>query len=93
MIKFKFDEEIEVSDDKMFFKSRKARFVADISKSINCNSVFNTVVLSDTGSLSYYKYARKIEPKVMVILYGKGSTAQTRQIPQSLADKILAGEV
>ncbi len=90
MSEFKFDEEVEVSDDKMFFRSRKARFVVDISESINCNSVFNIVVLSDTGSLSYYKYARKIEEKVTIKILG---LPVTYDIPQSLANKIIAGDI
>jgi hypothetical protein len=88
MNEFEFDEEIELSD------------LGDFSKNVlrgkfrhqNPNS--GSYWAADRhGYMFNSTFARKIEPKVMIVLYGEGSRAQTRQIPQSLADKILAREV
>jgi hypothetical protein len=61
----------------------------EISTNVDGKRIFADV----DGYLIGTTYARKIEPKVNVVLYCEGSTAQTRYIPQSLADKILAREV
>jgi|TARA_R110002095_G_C4251583_1_gene240177 hypothetical protein len=49
-------------------------------------------IINGKGYIECERFARKVEPKVTILLYGKGSTAQTRQISEALADKILNGE-
>ncbi len=94
MNEFELDEEIEVSNRRDFFESEIGYFMFDSRQSKYPTSCHRTIrVLLKSGAVVCFEYARKIEPKVTVILYGEGSTAQTRQIPQSLADKILAREV
>jgi hypothetical protein len=86
MNEFEFDEKIEISN-----------FIGYLDSSIGkykfTNADGKRIFADVNGYLIGATYARKIEPKVMIVLYGEGSRAQTRQIPQSLADKILAREV
>mgnify|MGYP003643354254 CR=1 len=86
MSEFEFDEKIEISN-----------FIGYLDSSIGkykfTNADGKRIFADVNGYLIGATYARKIEPKVTVILYGDSSTAQTRQIPQSLANKIIAGEV
>tara|TARA_R110000796_G_scaffold4724_3_gene18053 strand:- start:156 stop:440 length:285 start_codon:yes stop_codon:yes gene_type:complete len=94
MNEFEFDELIEVSNYQDFRVSHCMYFIADLSNSKQQPKLDRPIMtLNKSGYTEAFSFARKIAPKVRVVLYGKGSTAQTRQIPQSLADKILAGEV
>jgi hypothetical protein len=91
---FEFDELIEVSDNHDFRDTQEARFMVDYRTSKqDWHGSYPIVVINKEGLSRQYGYARKRAPKVMVVLYSEGSTAQTRQIPQSLADKILAGDI
>ena len=84
---FEFGEVIEMSNDKSFsgggFKAKFCHrdpgqgYWGVDEKDLMRNSAF----------------ARKVAPKVMVVLHFEGITAHTRMISKSLADKILIGGV
>jgi hypothetical protein len=95
MSKFKRDQLIEVSNNPQFSGvGPPVRFQCDLSESSSDyigGAPF--VVILPSGHSGCFCYAREVEAKVMVLLYGESSTFQTRHIPKALADKILAGDI
>tara|TARA_R110000782_G_scaffold10750_9_gene33284 strand:- start:2929 stop:3207 length:279 start_codon:yes stop_codon:yes gene_type:complete len=49
--------------------------------------------VDEKGLMRNSAFARKVAPKVMVVLHFEGSTVHTRMISKSLADKILRGVI
>jgi hypothetical protein len=92
---FKFDEWIEVSNNPEFSGvGEPVRFQCYLHDShLKYIGGAPYCVIKPDGTAGFYCFARKIEPKVMILLYLEGGTARTRQISKALADKILAGEV
>tara|TARA_R110002096_G_scaffold213750_1_gene401250 strand:- start:206 stop:670 length:465 start_codon:yes stop_codon:yes gene_type:complete len=88
---FEFDEEIEVSYYEHFSIKHTGMFQCDFRKSrahIARGFNSNFCVIDANGKLQHGEFARKIEPTVTVCING-----QYREIPKSLAEKILMGDV
>ena len=89
MIKFEFDELIEVSDRPDFQCVTTIRFMVDFRDTKHdWVGGYPICGIDKWGHSVEYKFARKIEPTVIVCFNGI-----SREIPKSLADKIMSGEV
>mgnify|MGYP003650380987 CR=1 FL=1 len=95
---FEFDEEIEVSNNADFSVYVTCRFLADMKDCSNYRKErgdYSIVAIDGDGAPDHFKFARKVEPMVVIWLSESefSSTTTARKIRKSLADKIIAGDV
>jgi hypothetical protein len=93
MSEFKFNELIECAYDADFKDAIIVRYLSNTSEITDASGLHPYLAMTRGCSFCCYPYARKIEPKVMILLYLDGGTARTSQISRQLADKIMAGDV
>tara|TARA_R110000851_G_scaffold173180_1_gene319531 strand:+ start:168 stop:476 length:309 start_codon:yes stop_codon:yes gene_type:complete len=101
MSEFKFDDEIEASDNSDFKGYITCRFLADKRDSSNCAELFkqfNIVALDRYGTIVLFEYARPATPKILIdgIQYSctKMQAARIAEIKKELEvqHKIITGE-
>jgi hypothetical protein len=92
MSEFIFDEWIEVSNYQDFRVSHCVYFMADLGNSKQQLRVDRPVMtLNKSGSTEAFRFARKIQPKVSVIVNYKGHNHYV-DVTDLTARKIIAGD-